>query len=141
MADLPHEATTRAVDADAITFWDAVAARRLLVPTCIGCGAAFYPPLPCCPQCQSDLIEHVEASGTGQLYSWVVMRRALDPAYVDRVPYVVAAVLLEEGARLFGELINVDIDDRESLRADMAVRVVFVERDGRPIWAFEPITS
>lgn len=141
MADLPREAATREIDADAITFWDAVTARRLLVPTCIGCGTAFYPPLPCCPQCQSELIEHVEASGTGQLYSWVVMRRALDPAYVDRVPYVVAAVTLEEGARLFGELVNVDIDDRESLRADMAVRVIFVERDGRPIWAFEPITS
>ena len=141
MADLPRDATAPVIDADAVTFWDGIAARRLLVPTCMGCGTAFYPPLPCCPQCQSELIEHVEAAGTGRLYSWVVMRRALDPAYVERVPYVVAAIALEEGARLFGELINVDIDDHEALRADMAVRVIFVERDGRPIWAFEPVTS
>jgi len=126
------------VDPDAVTFWEGVAAGRLLVPTCLGCGTTFFPPLPCCPNCQSELVEHVEAAGGGRLYSWVVMRRALDPAYADAVPYVVAAIELDEGARLFARLVNVDIDDPRALRADMAVRLVFVDIDGRAMWAFEP---
>jgi uncharacterized OB-fold protein len=126
------------IDADAVTFWQGIAEGRLLVPTCMACGTAFYPPLPCCPSCQSELIEHVEAAGTGTLYSWVVMRRALDPAYADAVPYVVAAVQLDEGARLFARLVDVDVDDPTALRAGMALRVEFVEIDGRRMWAFAP---
>ena len=126
------------IDPDAVIFWDGVAAGKLLVPTCIGCGATFFPPLPCCPRCQSELIEHVEAAGGARLYSWVVMRRALDPAFVDAVPYVVAAVELEEGARLFARLVSVDIDDAHALRAGMLLQLVFVDVDGRPMWAFEP---
>jgi uncharacterized OB-fold protein len=126
------------IDADAVPFWDAIAEGRLVVPTCMSCGTTFYPPLPCCPSCQSELIEHVEAEGTGTLYSWVVMRRALDPAFADAVPYVVAAVQLTEGARLFSRLVDVDLDDPAALQAGMALRVRFVEIDGRPMWAFEP---
>jgi uncharacterized OB-fold protein len=129
------------IDADAIPFWNGVADGRLLVPTCMACGTAFYPPLPCCPSCQNELIEHVEAAGTATLYSWVVMRRALDPAFADAVPYVVAAVQLTEGARLFSRLVDVDIDDPDSLRADMALQLVFVDIDGRPMWAFAPAGS
>ena len=89
------------------------------------------------------MIEHVEAEGTGQLYSWVVMRRALDPAYADAVPYVVAAVELTEGARIFSRLVNIDIDidDPLALVAGMALRLVFVDINGRAMWAFEPAGS
>jgi uncharacterized OB-fold protein len=126
------------IDADAVPFWQGIAEGRLLVPTCMSCGTAFYPPLPCCPSCQSELIEHVEAEGTGVLYSWVVMRRALDPAFAEAVPYVVAAVQLTEGARLFSRLVDVDVEDPAALQAGMALRLRFVEIDGRPMWAFEP---
>lgn len=126
------------IDADAVTFWQGVADRKLLVPTCLSCGTAFYPPLPCCPSCQSELIEHVEAAGTGTLYSWVVMRRALDPAFAGAVPYVVAAVELDEGARLFSRLVGVDVDDPAALRAGMALQLEFVDIDGRAMWAFAP---
>ncbi len=126
------------VDPDAAPFWAAVAEGRLLVPTCLGCGATFFPPLPCCPRCQSELLELVEATGTATLYSWVVMRRALDPAFAAAVPYVVAAVELAEGARLYTRLVHVDPDAPDALQAGMALRLVFVEIDGRPMWAFAP---
>jgi uncharacterized OB-fold protein len=138
MTEQLHGIIEPAIDADATTFWDGVASHRLLVPTCLACGTAFLPPLPCCPACQSELIEHVEAEGTGTLYSWVVMRRALDAAYADAVPYVVAAVELREGARLFARLVHVDIDAPGALTAGMALQLVFVDIDGRPMWAFEP---
>ncbi len=141
MSEHLHGIIEPVIDADAITFWDGVTERRLLVPTCLGCGTAFLPPLPCCPTCQSELIEHVEAEGTGTLYSWVVMRRALDPAYAEAVPYVVAAVELAEGARLFSRLVNIDIDEPGALVAGMALRLIFVDVDGRPMWAFAPASA
>lgn len=141
MSEHLHGIIEPVIDADAITFWDGVTERRLLVPTCLGCGTAFLPPLPCCPTCQSELIEHVEAEGTGTLYSWVVMRRALDPAYAEAVPYVVAAVELAEGARLFSRLVNIDIDEPGVLVAGMALRLIFVDVDGRPMWAFAPASA
>lgn len=126
------------IDPDARTFWEGVAAGRLLVPSCRDCGKRFFPPLPCCPACRSAAIDALEASGRGRLYSWVVMRRALDPAYAEAVPYVVAAVELDEGARLFARLIHVDPDDPDALEPDMPLSLRFVEIDGRRMWAFEP---
>lgn len=129
------------VDPDAAIFWEGVAAGRLLVPSCRDCGRHFFPPLPCCPDCRSEAIEHVEACGRGRLYSWVVMRRALDPAYAEAVPYVVAAVELTEGARIFARLIDVDPEDPAALVAEMALALRFVEIDGRRMWAFAPARS
>lgn len=126
------------VDADAISFWEGIEAGRLLVPSCRDCGRRFLPPLPCCPSCRSEAIEPVEACGRGRLYSWVVMRRALDPAFAEAVPYVVAAVELEEGARIFARLVDVDPEDSAALRADLPLALRFVEIDGRRMWAFAP---
>ncbi|MBK7948152.1 MAG: OB-fold domain-containing protein [Deltaproteobacteria bacterium] len=129
------------VDADAAIFWAGVAEGRLLVPSCRDCGRRFLPPLPCCPACRSEAIEPIEACGRGRLYSWVIMRRALDPAYAEAVPYVVAAVELEEGARIFARLIDVDPEDPAALVAEMPLALRFVEIDGQRMWAFAPATS
>ena len=42
--------------------------------------------------------------GRGTVYSWVGVRRALDPAFADDGPYTVAAVDLDEGARIIARL-------------------------------------
>lgn len=126
------------VDPDAAFFWAGIEAGRLLLPRCRDCGRCFLPPLPCCPTCRSEAIEPVEACGRGRLYSWVVMRRALDPAYAEAVPYVVAAVELEEGARIFARLVDVDPEDAAALRPDLPLALRFVEIDGRRLWAFAP---
>jgi hypothetical protein len=123
------------VDPDAAEFWAGIAARRLLLPTCVDCGRAFLPPLPCCPYCRSSRVEHREASGRGSVSSWIVVHRALDPVFADDVPYVVAAVELIEGARIFSRL--VDIGGVE-LRDELPVTLTWIEPQGQPLWAFRP---
>jgi uncharacterized protein len=123
------------VDPDAAAFWAGVESRQLLVPTCDDCGTAFLPPLPCCPVCRSTRLTHVEASGRGTLYSWIVVHRALDPAFADDVPYAVAAVELSEGARIFSRLVDTDLD---TLTAGMPLQLTWIEPQGRPLWAFRP---
>jgi uncharacterized OB-fold protein len=122
------------VDPDAATFWAGVAERKLLVPTCVN-GHSFLPPLPCCPYCRSEQIEHPESSGRGTISSWIVVHRALDPAFRDDVPYVVAAVELAEGARIFARLVELD---GVELRDQLPVTLTWIEPQGAPIWAFRP---
>ena len=55
-----------------------------------------------------------------------------------RRPWVAVADALMTSARLFARLVGVDIDDAHALRAGMLLQLVFVDVDGRPMWAFEP---
>ena len=122
------------IDPDAAEFWHGVAERRLLVPTCEN-SHVFFPPLPTCPTCRSPRIELCTTSGRGSLYSWIVVHRALDPAFADDVPYVVGAVQLAEGARLFSRIVDVD---PAALRDGLPLEPTWVEPQGHPMWAFRP---
>jgi uncharacterized OB-fold protein len=92
------------IDIDSSEWWDAVAAARLLQPCCSSCALKWFPPTPACPRCGCSEVELVPASGRGTVYSWVVVHRALSPAFAGAVPYVVLAVALEAGGRMFGLL-------------------------------------
>ncbi|HEY4024819.1 MAG TPA: OB-fold domain-containing protein [Candidatus Dormibacteraeota bacterium] len=122
------------IDADSHAWWAAVAERRLLLPHCLDCGATWFPPTPGCPRCASTSVELVEASGRGRVYSWVVVNRALSPAFADDAPYTVLAVDLEEGARMFGRLVGDAGDPR--LGAGAEVRAEFYEAGGQALVGF-----
>ncbi|HLH67795.1 MAG TPA: OB-fold domain-containing protein [Candidatus Dormibacteraeota bacterium] len=94
------------VDEDSRAWWEALAERRLLLPRCRDCGRAWFPPTPGCPRCGGVSVELVESCGRGHIYSWVVVNRALSPAFATDVPYTILAVDLEEGARMFGRLVG-----------------------------------
>jgi uncharacterized OB-fold protein len=85
-------------------WWDALAEGSLMLPRCTSCGRCSFPPMPACPHCSGTSFERVLASGRGTIYSWVVVRYALDPAFVEDVPYALAVVDLEEGARAIGRV-------------------------------------
>ncbi len=89
-------------DADSAEWWDAIDRRKLLIPHCDNCGRSFFPSASHCPHCNSDQVTLVPSQGKGTVYSWVVVHRALDPAFADEVPYTVLTVELAEGVRLIG---------------------------------------
>ena len=118
---------TPRTDAVSEEWWAATAAGRLLQPHCRTCGAHWFPPLPGCPRCGSQAVELVEASLRASVYSWVVVFRALSPAFADAVPYVVLVVDLDAGGRMFGQLRGHHDDPR--LQAGAPVEAVFYEID------------
>jgi len=122
------------VDADSRDWWAALAERRLLQPHCRACGETWFPPTPGCPRCASTSVELVEASGRGRVYSWVVVNRALSPAFAGDVPYVVLAVDLDEGGRMFGRLAGDASDPR--LGAAARVRAELYEVEGQVLVGF-----
>lgn len=93
-------------DGDDAAYWAALGRGVLEVSACSACGHRWGRPLPGCPRCGAPEVASVSTDGRGAIYSWVVVRRALDPAFVDEVPYTVVAVDLEGGGRVLGRLLD-----------------------------------
>jgi uncharacterized OB-fold protein len=120
------------VSRDTAFFWAGTAAGQLRIQRCGECGALRHPPGPGCPECGALRPEHVIASGTGQVYSYVVHHHPPVPG--RRLPFVVALVELVEGVRMVGELLDVT---PAQVRVGAPVRVDFVHIDDEltlPAW-------
>jgi uncharacterized protein len=91
-------------------FWDATAQHKLLLQKCDQ-GHVFYYARTHCPVCLSNQLQWVEASGKGRLYSYTVARRPQSPDFAEDVPYIIAAITLEEGPRITSLLVDADPDN------------------------------
>jgi uncharacterized protein len=117
-------------------------ARRgeLTLQRCEDCLQLRYPPASRCPSCLSAASSWARMSGTGTLFSWIVMHRRYLAGFDDVLPYPVGLVALDEGplvlTRLLGDPASIQCDQRvevefEDLSAEISVPVfrVVVEAD------------
>jgi uncharacterized protein len=95
-------------------YWDAAAEGKLLIKQCKSCGEYHYYPRVLCPLCMSDETIWKEASGTGSIYTYSVLRRG--------IPYAIGFVTLDEGPRMMTNFVDCDLDD---LKIGQRVKVVF----------------
>jgi uncharacterized OB-fold protein len=102
-------------------FWDAAAAGDFLLPKCTSCGRHHWYPRPKCPFCFGDC-DWTKSAGTGQVYSYSVMRAA-KPAFV------IAYVALDEGPKV---LTNITGTAPEDVTIGMRVKVQFKPTEGGP---------
>jgi len=102
-------------------FWDATREHRFLLQRCRG-GHVFYYPRTHCPVCLSNALEWIQASGRGTLYSYTVAYRPQSPEFAEDVPYIVAAITLEEGPRVTSLLVEAD---PEHVQIDGPVELVW----------------
>ena len=109
-------------DAATGPYWAAAHEGRFVMPRCNDCGKYHFYPHPLCPHCSSAKLEWVAVSGCGKLYSYTVVHRAPSKAFAEEVPYVVAVVELDEGPRLYSNLVGVA---KEDIRIGMRVKAVF----------------
>ena len=100
------------------------AARRgvLTVQRCDSCGRFRFPPRELCPHCLASGASWLPVSGRGEVFSFNVMHQVYHPGFAAEVPYAVAVVQLEEGARMISNVIGVKPHE---LRCGMPVEVVF----------------
>jgi hypothetical protein len=77
-------------------FWDAIAEGRLDILRCNACGHHVHYPRPICDRCQSMDLAPATMSGRGTIYSYTVVVQAFHPYFVDRLPYVLAVIELDE---------------------------------------------
>jgi uncharacterized OB-fold protein len=98
-------------NADSRAFWDGVKAGRLVFQKCKTCGAVQFPPRYHCAACWASELENIDSSGRGSVESFTIVRRAPTAAYRESVPYVVAAITLQEGPRMITTVIGDDALD------------------------------
>ena len=117
---------------DSQFFWDGTRVGELRIPRCNACGALRFPPGPACQSCDAYDRGYQVASGTGTVFSYVVHRHPPVPG--KELPIVIALIVLDEGVRMVGELVDVGDDD---VQIGMRVRVDFHRVDDDltlPVW-------
>jgi uncharacterized OB-fold protein len=103
-------------------FWEGLRQGELRLQRCADCGKHIFYPRSVCKHCLSQGLEWVIVSGRGRLYSYTVVRRAMNPAFQSDVPYVYAIVELEEGPRVTTNVVNCALD---ALWVDMPLKAVY----------------
>lgn len=116
---------TPEIDHDSGFYWDALRSERLMLQKCDACARVRYPPMSHCPYCARDRWNLTDLSGTGTVYSFVVVHQAFNPAFAADVPYVIATVDLDEGPR-----IAVRADHAAGIDFGQRVRATYVHHDG-----------
>ncbi len=107
---------------DSRPFWDAAKRHELQVQQCGDCRRFIYYPRHRCPHCLGADLEWRRVSGRGTVYSFTVVRRTTNKAFVADVPYVLAIVELAEGPRLTTNIVG---SPPEVVRCGMPVEVSF----------------
>jgi uncharacterized OB-fold protein len=111
-------------NADSKEYWHGAKERRLLFQRCRRCSAVQFPPRNHCASCWEADLEWTESSGSAIVESFTVVRRAPVPAFREKVPYIVAAVLVEEGPRMITNIVG---EDALELKIGDAVKVEFAD--------------
>jgi len=122
------------IDEVSAPFWEALKEHRIVVQRCPNCGRQRFPRLPTCPYCGFVGGSDVEIEGTGTVYSFVGVERALTEAFNGETPYAIVTVELDGGGRMLGRL-------SPSERAAIGLRVEpeFVDHDGWTELRFTPL--
>ena len=107
VAQLPQIAPP-SPDPDSAFFWEGLREKRVLQQRCSHCLRTRFPAMPACPWCGAPDASVEESDGTGRIYSWIVVRRAFDPAFASEVPYIIATVDFDVGGRTVGRLVDTD---------------------------------
>jgi len=91
-------------------FWEGAKKGTLRMQKCVACGHIRYPVSPVCPKCLAYETQWTDLCGRGVVFSYVVFHQLYDKAFEKDIPYNVALVQLEEGPRMYANIVGVDND-------------------------------
>ena len=103
-------------------YFDHLREHELIFQRCTGCSHAVFPLRTVCPHCQSESLNLERSAGQGTVYSFTTQYRASHPFFTAEVPITLVLVDLDEGVRVFANLIESMPDDA---RIGMRVEAVF----------------
>jgi uncharacterized OB-fold protein len=87
-------------DPEAQRYLDGLGRGVILLQHCPDCDRPQFPPRAFCVRCGGGQLSWDEVDGHGTVYAKTVNRRAPEDAFARLVPYVVALVDLDAGARV-----------------------------------------
>src|SRR5690554_5523132 len=110
-----------AIDPETLPYWDGAAQGQLVLPYCLDCADYFWYPRGFCPRCSGSRLRWDQSSGTGEIYSWTIVRRSFG-VWKSHLPFSVAWVTLDEGVSVATNIIDVDV---QRLAIGLRVQAVF----------------
>lgn len=114
-------------------FWAGTRAGEIRLPQCMACRTLRWPATRHCTECLSTAVTWKPVPSTGSLWSFTIYRRAMNPAFRERVPYAAGLIELDAGIHMIGAL-DVEFDQ---LRIGMSLAVGFETIDDEltlPVW-------
>ena len=118
-------------------YWDNCRRGRLLIQKCDSCGDYQFYPRGICANCWSNDIQWITSSGKGTVWTFTVTYQNGTPGFAEDVPYVLALVELEEGVRMFTNIVECD---PRSVTIGMPVEVTFIQATNQiSVPCFKPV--
>ncbi len=114
---LGMDLTVSELDIENTEYFKHCAAHEFHLQKCNACGIIRYPPGAACHHCGSLESSWVPVEGKGTLYSYCEVHHGIQPAFRERVPYMILLVELEtqkgkptehEALRIHGNLVTPD---------------------------------
>jgi uncharacterized OB-fold protein len=102
--------------------WHGAQQGRLMVQQCKQCNTYRYPFKKMCADCYSIEVEWIQVSGKGSIWSWCVFHRPYFKGFELEMPYNVVLVELDEGIRIYSNLVGALLDE---LQIGMRVKACF----------------
>ena len=111
------------IDKDSKTFWEGAKKNKLMLQKSKNNGNYFLYSVGHSSVAVDHEFEWVEASGNGKIYSFTVSYiPGGSEYYLDKIPYVIGSILLEENVRITSNIITKDI---KSIKVEKKVKVCF----------------
>ncbi len=118
-------------------FWGGTKQHKLKAYKCLNCGAYYWPAIDCM-KCEHPVMEWVEVTGQGEIYTFTIIHQVYHPSWKDEVPYNVCWIKLDEGPILISSVIGCDNND---LYIGMRVEAVFDDVTAEvTLPRFKPVT-
>jgi hypothetical protein len=111
-------------DAINAEFWDAAKQGGFVVAKCDNCGNVMAAPVANCRNCLSMDISWMDASGRGEIFTFIEYHRAWRKEFSGILSYVVAVVTLAEGPRMVLGVLG----DADAVRIGDPIEIVYQER-------------
>ena len=139
MADTKYLKPIPVPQQEADFYWEKAKQHELWFRQCNGCQNVYFYPRDICPACFSRDTTWTQSAGKGSIFTFAIVHRASIPSFRDDVPYVIAIVELEEGAKMPTNIVNVEADP-EHVKVGMPVEVIFEDiTDDISLPKFQPV--
>lgn len=127
------------VSSETKPFWDACNRGVFLIQRCRDCHKTQYHYRAICCHCWSSAVEDLPAKGSGTIWTYSVVMKNRSPVVAFEPPYIVALVELDEGVRVFANIVNCDPN---RMTIGMPVQLTFAEAEsGQKIPLFRPAAA
>jgi len=92
-------------------FWEALRRRELRLLRCDSCGELRLHPFRRCPHCSHEKATWTTLSGKGKVWTKTVFHQLYFEGFRNDVPYNVVVIEMDEGPRLYSNIVGTDNTD------------------------------